>query len=146
MVKWWRFQLRKARGQKVDMLSTRSQWLVLRWCEGGPTPYWAELLTHRYRDAHTVASTDYPDSLLFDIDTLCVKPLQRVKVPSWLGPIVTCASTATCATGIYSCARKLEEKACGYLSSPRAKRAGWPKARTLASLARLLLEKIYPPH
>ena len=32
-----------------------------------------------------------------------------------------------------------------FLSSPRAKRAGWPKARALASLARLLLDFIHPP-
>ena len=32
-----------------------------------------------------------------------------------------------------------------YLSSPRAKRAGWPKASALASLARLLLDFIHPP-
>ena len=31
------------------------------------------------------------------------------------------------------------------LSSPRAKRAGWPKASALASLARLLLDFIHPP-
>ena len=33
----------------------------------------------------------------------------------------------------------------GILSSPRAKRAGWPKASALASLARLLLDFIHPP-
>ena len=81
-------------------------------------------------------------SMVYQLATLyipCHVPLLLIGALGPLGPLSPSYSQYSIHKTIFTTSKTI------LLSSPRAKRAGWPKASTLASLARLLLDFIHPP-